>query len=398
MCSFRGLITLFTIIGSLLLVQIICTQSSLTAIGRYPLKTLSQSQIKANINSSIRLIPDYSNFLHDQNHVEFGVPRASSNCKDCHRISTPLEYIIKDYPRHESCLACHRQQFSTGPSSMICTICHTKPIKTGIGARFKFPKNYEKMKQEFFTYFPHGLHTELLAFNRSSPEGNLILKRVSFKALSQENSMKESCQACHEVQKERITEYAINEKWPDSFVPKDGTFITKPENHRNCFVCHGSSLLPWMSPQPVAENCTGCHSRRIGDTTKYTYNKSSSTVEPLGQRKDITVWRQGGVRRISIKFRHAGGGSDVYHQQVGCATCHVNIALKLTSDEPIDVSIDSCALCHSMRNALPDIVEEIDRSVDQPFYLCLGCHTSDVGKYYAPLSHYVIARRVPPLR
>src|SRR5215468_2115520 len=34
---------------------------------------------------------------------------------------------ITDYPKHDSCVGCHKQQFFKGRPPMICTNCHTNP-------------------------------------------------------------------------------------------------------------------------------------------------------------------------------------------------------------------------------------------------------------------------------
>src|SRR5918997_7130919 len=44
---------------------------------------------------------------------------------------------ITDYPEHDSCLSCHRQQFFRGARPAICSVCHTV-VSPRSGARFPF--------------------------------------------------------------------------------------------------------------------------------------------------------------------------------------------------------------------------------------------------------------------
>jgi len=75
---------------------------------------------------------------------------------------------ITEYPRHETCLNCHRQQFFRGAVPTICTICHTNPGPRN-SSRHPFPNPREifdaspKGKtavSDFAISFPHAKHVE----------------------------------------------------------------------------------------------------------------------------------------------------------------------------------------------------------------------------------------------
>ena len=38
---------------------------------------------------------------------------------------------VTEYPKHESCLSCHRQQFFSGSKPAICSVCHVNPSPPG---------------------------------------------------------------------------------------------------------------------------------------------------------------------------------------------------------------------------------------------------------------------------
>src|SRR5215213_7057859 len=69
----------------------------------------------------------YSEFPHSSHKMK---------CDACHKFpsanwktvrKTDAFPDITEYPRHESCLSCHRQQFFKGAKPAICSICHTNP-------------------------------------------------------------------------------------------------------------------------------------------------------------------------------------------------------------------------------------------------------------------------------
>ena len=92
-----------------------------------------------------------------------------------------------------------------------------------------------------------------------------------------------------------------------------------------------------------------------------------------------------------MKFRHAR------EQHSGeCTSCHINITKAETLRElKPDVPITSCTECHNKDGLRLDVageLEAIDRNRD---FVCVYCHTSDVGRRDPPASHYLIAGREP---
>src|SRR5215210_4064090 len=84
---------------------------------------------------------DYSKFTHST------PAHRKDSCASCHK--TPSDNWTKaraadaafpditDYPEHESCLGCHRQQFFNGARPPICAVCHTV-VSPRAGGRHPF--------------------------------------------------------------------------------------------------------------------------------------------------------------------------------------------------------------------------------------------------------------------
>jgi hypothetical protein len=156
--------------------------------------------------------------------------------------------------------------------------------------------------------------------------------------------------------------------WPDSFVPKPETFKSVPTGHDSCFNCH------WKNQQPVASNCNGCHKLAA---TPYT--------------------RATAPTRFSLKFLHEGGGEKKTHI-AECTTCHINITKSATLRglKP-DVPITSCTECHNREGLRQDVSKELLSIDKNKSFVCVYCHTSNIGSQDPPASHYLIAER-PPLK
>src|SRR5436190_3833662 len=87
----------------------------------------------------------YSEFPHDTKAHKL-------ECGTCHKFPTANWNTVRnakeafpdqtDYPRHESCLTCHRQQFFKGSPPAICSICHTNPSPRD-SSRHPFPNPRE---------------------------------------------------------------------------------------------------------------------------------------------------------------------------------------------------------------------------------------------------------------
>lgn len=363
--------------------------------------------------SSRRRGINYSRFFHDNNHVKYD--RANrANCSSCHTLASPLQYDIKDYPAHPSCVGCHRQQFFTGARPPICTVCH-KISSPRDDRRYDFPRPGSDVTREFPGHFPHGLHQDLLARERPVREliGEMRLLRASFTAGSADTQTQENCATCHasyDKTKKGEEGFFPGAGWPDNMLPGVSTFRKIPdgrEGHRTCFVCHASSEKGWKSPSPVANDCAGCHSKAapvapasarqsqppVGTTTAARVEappvKVSFTSVLLPPRKVLT-------------FQHEGGGAGGSHQE-GCTTCHINITQEKTLVVKPDVPITSCALCHIAGGKKSSLKKGTDTTITSEMEAwisskkaCLSCHIIDIGQRPPPCSHYFADRRVPP--
>jgi hypothetical protein len=188
---------------------------------------------------------DYSRFNHNR------PEHRQQSCDSCHTVwaieektqeMTSDSLDIKDYPEHESCLDCHRQQFFKGARPVICSNCHNV-VSPRSDARFAFPK--KNARSQFDNVFPHASHvksTMLGQFKRiSGPDANL----------------QQSCMFCHKVD-------ATAAKPPkgapaDAYAPPAGTFMTTPSSHVTCFQCHFQKGVEKREQPPLATECVKCH-------------------------------------------------------------------------------------------------------------------------------------------
>jgi hypothetical protein len=142
----------------------VCTVPSAVAPGQpLPTRPLKRSRI------------DYSQFLH-RTHVN----NEKLACDSCHKFPTANWKDVRqgdaafpdvaEFPKHESCLDCHRGQFFARqrPAPAICSNCHVK-VTPRDTARFLFPslgdvsgsgKLERKSVTEFSINFPHEKHED----------------------------------------------------------------------------------------------------------------------------------------------------------------------------------------------------------------------------------------------
>jgi len=298
---------------------------------------------------------DYSKFSHS-------TQKHQAACKTCHKPPTK-DWMkvssfpdVADYPGHDACVSCHRPQFFRGARPPICSVCHSKTSPRD-DVRFAFRNPASKL--QFSIEFPHDKHQDVIALLRS-PQGT---QRLAFAHAAVQNY--NNCTICH-TQRTTVPKPPAT-GWMDGFVPTPATFRASPTDHASCFNCH------WKSQQPVADNCNGCHKL----ATPYV---SSDLPE-----------------RISIKFIHEGGGERKQHV-AECTTCHINItkAASLRALKP-DVPITACTECHNKDGLRQDLNKELVAIDKNRTFVCVYCHTSNVGKLDPPAGHYVIAER-PPLK
>ena len=162
-----------------------------------------------------RVKADYSNFSHATH-----VTNEKLTCESCHKFPTANWKDVRkgdaafpdvtEYPEHQACLSCHRQQFFARerPVPQICSNCHVKatPLDT---SRHPFPSLGEARDfvSEFRVLFPHDKHADA------------------------------DCADCH--------------KTPQK------TFQARPLTHAACFTCHNQE----SELAPLPPKCDSCHKR-----------------------------------------------------------------------------------------------------------------------------------------
>ena len=317
----------------------------------------------------------YSAFLHSSD------KHKSLACNGCHKIPTAWTAKrdfpdVADFPDHDACVRCHRQQFFTrqsfiGPGPAICAVCHVRAAPREAG-RFAFGQPNDSGQQtktreewQFAIEFPHDKHQNVIAdggkWHRLPSMWFESHHRQRSVPLDDKNPDYNNCSICHLTNQNASP--GTPPGWVDSFVPPAGTFKTMPRSHDACFDCH------WKNLKPASDDCAGCH-------------KPAATFTPLTSPK-----------RISAKFAHEGGkGGHVAE----CTTCHINITRANTvRGLTPDVPIAACATCHKDNKKITypkitTIEEEFEQN--KKTGACIYCHTSDVGKKKPPASHEAAAQ------
>jgi hypothetical protein len=311
----------------------------------------------------------YSAFLHSSD------KHKSLACNDCHKL--PTVWTAKrdfpdaaDFPDHDACVRCHRQQFFTrqafvGAGPIICTVCHMRAAPRE-DARFAFgkPNNANqaakpKDERQFTIEFPHDKHQNVIASLRRSAalENQARFVRASFRRFDDQPKLDyNNCTICH--QPNNTTNVVPLVRPADASTQPNRFFKTMPHSHDSCFNCH------WKNLKPAGDDCGGCH-------------KPAATFIGIGSPK-----------RISATFSHEGG-KDNHVQE--CTTCHINItrASTLKGLTP-DVPITACATCHKDNKKItyPKITTiEDELGQFKKTSSCTYCHMPDIGKKKPPASH-----------
>ena len=329
----------------------------------------------------------YSAFLHSSE------KHKSLKCNECHKLPTAWTARrdfpdVADFPDHDACVRCHRQQFFTrqamiGTGPAICTVCHLRAApREDVRFAFGRPNNSNqqakaKDERQFTIEFPHDQHQNVIArfhvpstgaqpsrFQGPTQARTLALQstvRTSFVSASFSQLRDEkkpdynNCSICHQTDMSLaiVALFAPNAD-PAMLHP----YKSMPRTHDSCFNCH------WKNQKPVADDCAGCH------------KPTATFIAELGRK------------RISAKFAHEGGKGEHVAE---CTTCHINITrARTTRGLTPDVPINACASCHrdSKKTTYPKAVT-IEAELDQfkKTGECTYCHTPDVGKKKPPSSH-----------
>lgn len=300
---------------------------------------------------------------------------------------------ITEYPKHESCVACHREQFFKGPKPNICSICHTNPSPSD-SSRHPFPNPRElfdlspkgqKTSSSFAVKFPHETHMGLLGGLRDVKSG----RDVSFvRAGFSSGVMSETCAMCHQTldpQGESGEEFYTKPpaNLGDGFWLKKGTFKSSPMGHTQCFTCH--SLDTGIEPAP--SNCASCHVPREKD---FQGDATPEIIKVLGLDRKIpnAIWTK---RGSSATFRH----EFFAHVDISCTTCHATEKLDTTSAKGRKVSIESCSGCHITATSDDGGILnfEIDERSKNASFSCTKCHIG-FGSKPIPNSHAEAIRKL----
>jgi len=311
----------------------------------------------------------YSAFLHSSE------KHKSLACNSCHKL--PTAWTAKrdfpdaaDFPDHDACVRCHRQQFFTrqafaGTGPTICTVCHMRAAPRE-DARFAFGKPNRasqtakpKDERQFTIEFPHDKHQNVIASLRQSgsSESEARLVRASFRRFDDKPRVDyNNCSICHQTNNTLLIVPLTPQ--PDATAQSNKFFKTMPHSHDSCFNCH------WKNQKPTSDDCAGCH-------------KSATTF--IGS--DLPP-------RKSAMFSHEGGKGEHVAE---CTTCHINItrASTLRGLTP-DVPVTACATCHkdSKKTTYPKITTIEEEFVQfKKTSSCTYCHTPDIGKKKPPTSH-----------
>lgn len=333
--------------------------------------------------------PKYSDFSHD-------VKAHKMDCSKCHTFpSSNWEKVrpkdsafpdITDYPKHASCINCHRQQFFRGNRPVICSICHTNPGPRN-STRHPFPNPREIFDEsakgktappsDFAISFPHDKHVEIVSRNEASEP---MIVNASW-ARSGRRFAEESCAVCHKTlapQGDSDDEFFTKPPADigDAFWLKKGTFKSSPTGHTTCFTCHSADS--GMSPAPT--DCATCHKPRQ-DGGPADFDAALAIRTGATSRVMQEIWR---TRQSSGTFRHEFAS----HSELSCSTCH-NVSTMVTEDPKTrKVPVTSCNMCHITATADDGGVLnfEVEQRKANAAFQCVKCHVS-FGKEPVPASH-----------
>lgn len=328
----------------------------------------------------------YSDFQH-KTHINLKLA-----CDSCHKVPTANWDKVRekdkafpdvtDYPKHESCINCHRQQFFSGKPPAICSNCHTNPSPNN-SSRHPFPNPREifdasprgkTATSEFAIHFSHEKHVEIVSQNAT-------LNGDSFIRASARRAGEESCKVCHQTyqpQGKSDVEYFTPppKDLGDGFWLKKGTFKTSPIGHTTCFTCHSADT--GIAPAPT--DCASCHQLKPPQPTA-DFDKQLAEKMQISDKIMLDSWRR---RDSSGKFQHEFAA----HVDMDCATCHNAVKMDTLDFKTKKVGVSSCAPCH-ITETLDDggiLNMEIDSRQKDAKFECVKCHIS-FGKLPVPASH-----------
>jgi len=321
---------------------------------------------------------DYARFSHQTHFTQQKLA-----CDSCHKFPTKNWKEVRkgnaafpdvtEYPEHQTCLGCHRQQFFARerPVPRICYNCHLNatPVET---SRYPFPSLGETFissakamdfVSDFRVHFPHDKHLDVI-----SAEGD---------------SDPKSCAVCHQTyQAQGKSDDEFVTKPPknlgDGFWLKKGTFKTRPLTHAGCFDCHNQE----SELAPLPQKCDACH--KILVTQKLPADFDEKVAKTIGTEDwwTLTAWRA----RISAgAFRHE------IHSDLSCTKCHSVAVMNTIDVKSLSVTVKSCGGaegCHITATSDEGGIlnYELDQRRTNATFVCSKCHIA-FGNKPVPASH-----------
>ncbi len=346
---------------------------------------------------------DYAKFSHTTHVVS-----QKLTCDSCHKVPTSNWKEVRkgdqafpdvaEFPEHETCLNCHRQQFFARerPAPRICVNCHVN-VTPRDTTRFLFPSLGDvtdstqpraDVATEFAINFPHDIHLDVVGSNRSPDTPHIGFASALLRPNIRVHQADEpkTCAVCHQTyqpQGNSDEEYVI--KPPkgigDAFWLKKGTFKTVPNSHVLCFSCHSAdSGIP-----PAPSDCKVCHKLPEAQAVvKNDFDPKLVATIGIADKRIVTTWQ----RRISSgAFRHEAGE----HPEVSCTKCHdvsgLNTVILATKKVPV-TSCGGTGSCHVTATGDDGgaLNYEIDQKQASPAFVCSKCHIS-FGEQSVPATH-----------
>jgi hypothetical protein len=355
------------------------------------------SQSKTSKSRTQKRKVDYSQFSHQTHFVQQKLP-----CESCHKFPSKNWKEVRqgdeafpdvtEYPEHQSCLDCHRQQFFARerPVPRICSHCHVKATPRDT-SRYPFPSLGDKFfsaakarefASDFRVSFPHDKHLDVISENTSSRADGFRFIRASFgfSLMADDESDPKSCSTCHLTQHPQGTsddEFVTKppKNLGDSYWLKKGTFKTRPVNHASCFTCHNQE----SELAPLPQDCNACH--KLSSTTE------TADFDPqLTRKMGTTDWytlTASRARQSAGTFRHEA-------HDMSCTKCHGVAAMNTVDLRSLKVPIRSCAGegCHVTATADDGGIlnYEMDQRKTDAKFVCVKCHLV-FGAKPVPASH-----------
>lgn len=349
------------------------------------------ASVDASFNSEPKPTPQrarkYSEFPHD-------AKAHRMDCSSCHKFpsdnwkkarAADVAFAdVTEYPKHDSCIRCHTQQFFRGAQPQICSICHVNATPRN-GVRHPFPNPREifdlspkgkKAESDFVVSFPHDKHIEIVSSHSSQPVSFVRARFEGNKRLGEE-----SCAVCHQTQMpqgksedEFVTPPPA--KIGDAFWLKKGMFKSGPNGHTTCFTCHSADT--GMLPAP--QTCATCHQLKPS-LSALDFDAKIAAPMKIDNKRMMDAWKR---RDSSGTFRHEFFG----HVELSCSTCHNVLTMKTADPKTTRVQVASCATCHATPTSDDGgaLNYEADMRKTNASFQCAKCHIT-LGKLPIPESH-----------